>query len=123
VFWECDVVASLSIVEQIPKAARGRARTPKVRQLQDKKVPLNASTFQPNHVGACRIRGQDKSKNEIDTLSRILVETTIHFRNRGKIKGREKKNVLKRLRRFNEKHHSAQTRSNEKEIRFPIRIF
>ena len=34
------VVASLSIAEQIPKAARGRARTPKVRQLPDRKVSL-----------------------------------------------------------------------------------
>jgi hypothetical protein len=29
--------------------------------------------------GACRILGENKSKNEIDTLPRILVETVLHF--------------------------------------------
>jgi hypothetical protein len=67
------VVAPLSIVEQIPKAARGRTRTPKVRQLPDKKLPLNASTFQPIAWGLPNPRLRLR-QNEIDTLSRILVK-------------------------------------------------
>ena len=74
------VIASLSIVEQIPKAARGRARSPKVRQLPDKKEGL--STLQSITRGLPNPRLK-KSKNEIDTLSRILVKTALHFSNRG----------------------------------------
>jgi hypothetical protein len=63
----------------------------------------------------------NKTKNKIDTLSWILVKTAFHSSNRGKLNNRKRTTVLECLGRFNESHHSHQTPSNEKEIRFPIR--
>jgi hypothetical protein len=117
------VVASLSIAAQIPKAARGRAHTPKVRQLPDKKVSLLTLQRFNQSRGACRIRSlQNKTQIEIDMFLQILVINDAPLLKPREIKEREKKNRVNRLGRFNEKHQSTQTPSHEKEIRFQISI-
>jgi hypothetical protein len=63
----------------------------------------------------------NKSKNNIDTLSRIQVKTTFSVLKPREFREPAKKNLLNRLGRFNEKNHP--TPSNEKEIRFKICLF
>jgi hypothetical protein len=77
--WECDPSSHhFQPWNQIPKAARGRASTPKLLQLRTKRCLLSLQRFNSITSGLPNPRSRQK-QNEIDTLSRILLETTIHF--------------------------------------------
>jgi hypothetical protein len=63
-----------------------------------------------------------KSKNNVDTFSRVQVKTVFHTWNRGKLTIREKKNCVDTLPSVSTKtSNQPKLPSDEKEIRFPIR--
>ena len=97
-----------SVLTDFASAARARCRIALCSRL---------TTSDP----AWRGQSQEMSQNSVDTRLRIQIQRAFHCWNLGKLTTPGKTTSL-RLKACRRKHHSAHTPSNEKEIRFPIRI-